>query len=233
MTMPTQPAGLEVKHARNIIAAAKHAGVKRIVCSTVARAEEHELFSTWDPNNAFRAGYWRSKKAVQDAVQAAGFERWTILQPAWIMTNWVAPNSFFYCQELQKEKVMVTAFGADTKIDLTSPADVGSFAVEALTQQDGSLKGKIVRLAGDELTIGEIADEMSRISGTEVTVRTRSDEEIEKLKGSNPLVGSQLWQRVDGSQVDLEEVKSYGVKTTTFKEFLESNKEALVTALDG
>jgi uncharacterized protein YbjT (DUF2867 family) len=73
-TMPTQPAELEIKHANNILIAAKRAGVKRVVCSTVTRAEEHESFSTWDPNNAFLVGYWRSKKTIQDAVQAAGFE---------------------------------------------------------------------------------------------------------------------------------------------------------------
>jgi hypothetical protein len=149
------------------------------------------------------------------------------------MTNWVAPMSGYYWQELKKEKTMETAFGPETKISLTSPGDVGSFAVKALTESKGVLKGKIVRLASEELAIGEMAEEMTRISGVKVKVRIRSDEEIERLKCSNPLVGTQMWQILDGSGVNLEKVKKYGVKMTTFKEYLETNKEDLVAALEG
>ena len=40
-----------------------------------------------------------------------------------------------------------------------------------------------------------------------------------------------MWQRLSGSQVDLLEVKGYGVEMTSFKDFLE-NKEALADAFD-
>jgi len=51
----------------------------------------------------------------------------------------------------------------------------------------GRLSGR-----GDQLMIAEVAREMSQVSGKEVNVRIRSNEEIEQLKESNPVVASQL-----------------------------------------
>lgn len=230
-TMPTRPSEDELRHVSNILTAAKDAGVSRIVYSSAARAEDHESFSTWDPNG-LQAGYWRTKTKIQEMVQHAGIESWTILQPAWIMTNWISPVSKWYWAELAAEKILVTAFGPETKVHLTDPADIGRFAVEALTSTSGVMVGKVIKVAGDELTIGEIAEAMTLVAGVEVSVKIRSDEEIEKLKGSNPFVASQLWQRLDGSRVDLQQVKSYGLEVTTFRKFSEANKAALLSALD-
>jgi hypothetical protein len=144
LTMPTQTLGLELKHAKNIIAASKAAGIKRAACSTATRAEENENFAFVVEGNPLMKTYWLSKKNVQAAVQAAGFESWTILQPV----------SAFYFKELKEEKVLASSFVEDTKIRLTDPEDIGSFAVQTFTEKEGELKGEIVKFASEGLTTG-------------------------------------------------------------------------------
>lgn len=234
-TSPTPVSEHEVTQATAIIAAAKAAGAQRIVYSSVTRAEEHESFPTWDPHGT-KAGYWTAKTRIQELVKDAGFAGWTILQPAFIMNNWISPMAKWYWPELAREHTLLTAFAADTLVHVTDPDDIGRFAVAALTSEATGLNGEVIRVAGDELTIVEIAREMSRVSGTEVKVKIRSDEEIDRLKGNNPFVLSQLWQRLTpiggGSQVDLGKVRSYGVPVTSFKEFLERHREALIEAFE-
>lgn len=233
LPMPSQNPGGELKQVQNIIATSKAAGIKRIVISTVARAEEGEKFAKLVPGNKHFSSYWPSKKAVQEAVQNAGFESWTILQPGWLMTNWIMPVSQFYFAELKKEKVIVMSVAEDTVLDLTAPEDIGSFAAKALSEEESGLENRIIKVAGERLTVGECADVISQVSGTKVGFRIKSDEDIEKEKNASPLVASQIWGKLEGSKIDLEQVKSYGVPLTTFKQFLENHKEQILAAVEG
>ncbi|TVY80894.1 NmrA-like family domain-containing protein [Lachnellula suecica] len=229
LSMGTQPASLEIEQAQNIIDASIAAGVKKAVCSTVTRAEEAEKFIGLVPGNPHFAAYWPTKKAVQDAVQTAGFETWTILQPAWLMTNWIAPVGPFFFSELKKDKLLDVALREDTIIYITAPDDMGSFALKAF---EGGLSGEIIRVASDGLTIGECASVVSEVSGVKVGWRIKTEEEVEKQKDINPLVASQIWARDEGPKVDLEKVRGYGIPLTGFREFLESHKEGLLEAID-
>jgi uncharacterized protein YbjT (DUF2867 family) len=227
--MGSKPAALEVQQAQNIINASLAVGVKKAVCSTVTRAEEAESFTGLVPGNTYFSAYWPTKKAVQDAVMNAGFESWTILQPAYIMTNWIAPVGPFYFSSLKKHKVLDASLREDTIIHVTAPDDIGSFALKAF---EGGLEGQIIRVASEGLTIGECARVVSEVSGRKVGWRIKSEEEVEREKDFNPLVASQIWQRTEGGQVDLEKVRSYGIPLTTFKQFLESHKERLIEAIE-
>lgn len=220
--------GLELEQAKNIIAASKSAGVKNAVLTTATRAEESENFAFMVKTNVFTVNMWKSKKSIQEAVQNAGFESWTILQPAWIMTNWVAPVSAFFWPALKSDKILTTCFAPDTKIDLTAPEDVGGFALKAF---EGGLNGEIVKIASEAPTIGECAEIMSQVLGVKISTQFTSEEDIEAQKNANPLVSAQLWGKYDGCRMDYDKMKAYGVPLTSFKEFLEIHKEQLVAAL--
>ncbi|CZR65361.1 uncharacterized protein PAC_15261 [Phialocephala subalpina] len=235
-TFPDQT--LELQHARNIVKAAQDAGIKHCVVSTATGAEGYLEYKSLDPSSVFLANYWASKKAVQDLVMKS-FERWTVLQPAWLMANWIAPHTAQYWPELASSHTMINAFGPGTKIDLCASDTVGAFALAAFEgsgserSQEGlmPLDGKIVKLAGDKLDIDEIAKVVGEVAGMEVAVRYRSEEEIEELKYVDPMVATQVWQRVDGCGVDIEETKKYGVELLTFREYLEERRDKVKAAL--
>lgn len=67
----TKEAGAELENALNIIAASVQAGVSHCIFASVVNAGKHEGFKNWSPTT-FRAGYWLTKAAIQDAVKNAG-----------------------------------------------------------------------------------------------------------------------------------------------------------------
>jgi uncharacterized protein YbjT (DUF2867 family) len=179
-----------------------------VIYSSAVRAEQHELFKTWDPNG-LRAGYWRAKSENQSQVMDAGFEVWTILQPAWLMANWIAPRSVWFWPTLATDRTMVSAFDPHKKVPLTAAADIAGFALRAFKEgADGQLANAIVPVAGDALTPAQMAEVMSAVTETNIAAKFMSSEEVEELKESNPMVMSQHWEAVEGPNTDLEQVKS-------------------------
>ncbi|KAF8860281.1 NAD(P)-binding protein [Acephala macrosclerotiorum] len=231
-TFPDQ--SLQIKHAKNVVKAAKDANIKHSlkgIVSTATGAESYLSQKSFDPSNVFLANYWANKKAVQDLVMEK-FERWTVLQPAWLMSNWIAPYSaMFWGPELASERVMINAFGPGTKIELCAGDTVGAFALAALTSTKSSFDKQIIKLASEQLTMEETAKTMGEVAGVEVGVRYRSEEEIESLKKVNPMVATHVWQRVDGSGADIEEVKEWGVELLTFREYLEGKSDKVKEAV--
>ncbi|KUJ06738.1 NAD(P)-binding protein [Mollisia scopiformis] len=233
MVSPTYPDQLlELTHAQNVITAALSTSppITHCVVSTATGAESHLSFASFDPNFAWLAIYWSNKKKIQDLVMQ-NFQKWTVLQPAWLMSNWLSPvAAFTWGEELKTDKVLLNAFGKGTKIELCAADTVGRFAVPALEGR-GDMQGKIIKLAGESLDMDEIARVVSEVGGVEVKVRYRSEEEVERLKGVSPIVATQVWQRVDGSGADVEEVRKWGIEMMGFKEYLGEHRDSLRAAL--
>lgn len=236
----TDPDG-ELKHAQNIIAACHAAGVTKIVYSSATRVSDYpemkadgrvEVGSSRDIHSS-------SKYRIQEAVKMAGFESWTILQPAWLMSNLLAPNVRFSFPELAERGLLKTAFEPETRLQVVDPKDVGAFAAEALTSSGGGfgpLIGQVVPLAGQEVTMGQIAEAINKcLQGKERSVKAEFmvGEEKEKMKVLNPMVDRQVWISKNGFGVDLEKVRGYGIPMGTLEEFLEREKVAMDQALTG
>ncbi|KAH6673853.1 hypothetical protein B0J14DRAFT_58166 [Halenospora varia] len=233
LTRPTMPSTIEIEHCKNMIQAAKSAGIKRCVISTVTLAESYRDFWHLVQGNSFMEGYWEAKSSIQHLVEEAGFEEWTILQPAWLMTNLISPGSDFYFPELKEERKLIVAWAEDTKLQLTAPDDVGRFAGRFLGKGMGweVMQGKKVRIASEELDVREICGVIREVGDVDVGYRIRSDEEIKGMTNMVPMCNTQWWQRVWGTRVDLEEVRGYGVELTMLREFLEGKSELLLRPL--
>lgn len=227
---PTDPPTDALLHARNLIAAAKSAGVTKVVCSTVVRAEEHlsfPMWAEWEASGSFMVGYWRTKAAIQALVQEAGFESWTILQPANLMTNWLPPLNPF----LWRDGELLSAYGEETDVPLTGFEDVGAFAVKAFTDSEGDLEGKVVRVVSDALKVGEMAAVIRRVAGVQVGVHELDEGEIEEEGEKNPTIPSQLWQRYDeGNKFNFGECKKFDIEMTSFRDLMEAHKAEVVAA---
>ncbi len=86
---------------------------------------------------------------------------------------------------------MIASFGPETKITLTTSEDVGAFALKASESETGGLRGKIVRVASEELMLYEIAGLMSEVSGRAVSAKLRSLEETKALLKMDPYGATQ------------------------------------------
>lgn len=227
MQLPSRPGnvGQETQQAKNLVSAAKTAGIAQIVHTSVARAGDHENFVDWDKGN-WMPSYWEEKAAAKNIVKEAGFTYWTILKPSMIMENLLPSKSAVVFPTLAQDKLF-TPLTPETKLDWISPADIGRFASEVFLQPE-KFNQKEFALVGDKLTMSEVAEMLTAVTGRRIETKTVTVEEAVELGFYEPAAQSHVWQNVEGYKVDPQEVAEFGIETESLKTYLERNKSLLL-----
>jgi uncharacterized protein YbjT (DUF2867 family) len=220
-----EDAEAEVRHAQNILAASKRAGIAHVIYSSAIGVDRHESFFKADPES-FLGNYFRSKRAIEEEVQTGGYETWTILRGVTFMSNFLIPSASFMFPELTAEGRLVSAYTPDTKILLVDPEAIGGFGFAAFSNPQ-KFGGKDIDIAAEALGVQQMATLMEKVSGKKIEVRFRTEEEVEALKGANPIIASQVKLRNQPPWVSIQEVKAWGVPLRSFEEYLEEEKDRL------
>ncbi|MBP2337551.1 uncharacterized protein YbjT (DUF2867 family) [Saccharothrix coeruleofusca] len=194
----------EVRHGRNLVEAAKAAGVPQFVHTSVYGAGAHRATPGWGEGK-WDEHYWESKAHTQDLVREAGFRHWTLLKPAAFMeslTGWTPLFGQWW------EGGFVTAMREDTLIPLVAVNDIGTAAAGAFAEPE-RFHGVELDLAGDLLTVGGIAATLSRALGREIPVLPPD--------GLDPaIVTLHEWMNVVDTPVRPEHAHALGLPTTDF-----------------
>lgn len=218
---PPDDPGAEVRHGRNLVEAARQAGVTAFVHTSVARAGRQHEFAGW-AEGRWPVGYWNGKSGVNDIVRDAGFARWTILKPAYMLDNFVPPKVVWMYPAL-RNRVIETAMAPDAKLDVLAASDVGRFVVAAFADPE-RLSGKEIDLACAKVTMPEVAQLISAATGVAVASRTHSAAELIEKGYVSGLVDSHLWANVEGYRVDIARAASFGISLETPKEWCNRNR---------
>lgn len=227
LQMGTHPGnkGAETQHARNLVAAAKAAGVAQIVHTSVARAGEHENFTDWDKGR-WEPLYWEEKAAAINIVKEAGFSHWTIIKPPLIMENLLPSKSETLFPTIVQGKLF-SALQPETILDWISPKDIGRFAAEAFAQPEKFNK-KEFAIVGDKLTLPEVAATLYSLTGRKFEVKTITQEEAVALGFHELSHQSFSWMNVEGYKVDPQAAAGFGIQPESLKTYLERNKSLLM-----
>lgn len=143
---------------RNVIAAAKRAGVKRIIYTSLLRADSSPLVDLAVEHSATEA-----------ELKASGLP-YTILRNGWYTEN--------YTGSIPVALANGAFFGSagDGRISSATRADFAEAAAVAAT--DAAHDGKTYELAGDEAyTLSDLAAELSRQTGRTIPYRNLSEAE--------------------------------------------------------
>ncbi|RAO69305.1 uncharacterized protein BHQ10_005317 [Talaromyces amestolkiae] len=214
---------LELRHAKNIIQAAKEAGtVDSIVYSSVTMTGKHESFPNWGPDYPM-GWYWTSKAEIESHVRSAGFTHWTILRPAFLMYNYVSPVADFMFPELSTRHTFLTAYNPGNAMTVFDPDDLGKFAAAAFLEPE-TYNHEEIDLGVEALTPKEITQSLTNAAGKDIKTEFYPAEEAAALSKVNPVIRSQLWANEVGYKVDFEALKKYPIKLTTFDEYLQREK---------
>jgi uncharacterized protein YbjT (DUF2867 family) len=207
----------ERRHGHALIEAALHAGVSHFVHTSVCEAGKHESFPRWGSAYWWEK-YWTDKWDVEEAVRRAGFERWTVLKPAFMMDNFAEPKAAFMFPHLQKGGI-VTAFTPDTKLQLIAADDIGAFAQEAFERPE-RFAGCNIDLAAEALTMEEVAGTLSRVLGVSVHARHVTPQAAEAAGLFQGWVRSQEWVNDVGYRADIASLAQYGIPLTPFAKWV-------------
>ena len=141
----------ELVQGTNVVDAAKAAGVRHLVYSSVGGAESQNSFYLehgWGPIEKWQ---------IEQRIRSLGVPA-TILRPAGFMEDFTSPARFFQHGSLN------VPWHDDLVVQLIAIDDIGAFA--ALTFADpGRYLGQAIEITGDRLTSPQIADALSAAAG--------------------------------------------------------------------
>lgn len=219
---PKDPA-IEPRNAANMVQAAQKAGIEQIVHTSVAGSN---LFPRWNKYQ-FLVDYNDHKYAVEELVRKGGFRSWTILHPCYFMENFIEPSATVMAPEL-KRGVLFGNMGADVPVKLNCGEDTARFARAAFENPE-KYHGKDINVAGDELSMAQIAETLGKVLGKPVTYeRVGPNEAVRRGLMEGTVLGHEWMEEVPGYGFDLSETKQYGVPLQTFEKWVIENREKIV-----
>ncbi|MEE4492026.1 NmrA family NAD(P)-binding protein [Streptomyces sp. BE230] len=199
----------ELAQATNLVDAAKAGGVRQFVQSSTSGVGEHTRVAGWAEGRwAAMADYFHTKQAIMDAVRGAGFDRWTVIKPAFFMENlpMLAPKG--------PRGGLLTVLKPDTELALVAVRDIGAAASHALRDPDRFHQVEL-ELAGDLLTMEQIAQTLSAAWGVPVTAPSMTVEEA--LAAGMPMWGAgHEWNNVVLQPARPALARELGIPLTTF-----------------
>ncbi len=187
--------------------AAKKAGVEHFVYSSVASANKN----TGIP-------HFESKWHTEEKVRNMGFPFYTIIRPVSFMENILNPRTW---PAIVKGS-LIMGLRPDAKQQIIAVEDIGRFGVIAF-EQPGGLNKEEIDIAGDELTVTEMAQVLSKTLGKQINAIPVPFEEMRKAM---PDFAKMIeWIDKTGYNVDIPGLaKKYGIRPMNFEHWVKKVK---------
>ncbi|MBA4116864.1 MAG: NmrA/HSCARG family protein [Rubrobacter sp.] len=193
----------EVRQGVQLADAAKEAGVEHYVYTSVGSAHRDTGIPHFD-----------SKYEVEEHVRASGVP-YTVLRPVFFMQNWE------YMREPILGGTLPQPLDPDKPFQMVAVEDIGVFAAMAFENPEGWI-GREVDLAGDELTMPEIADTFSRVIGRQVDYFQTPWDQFEEQMGEEYTV-MYRWFDEHGYEADIAGLRKEHPGLISFEQYLSTH----------
>lgn len=193
----------EVRQGVLLADAAKQAGVAHYVYTSVGSAHRH----TGIP-------HFESKWEVEQHIAKIGLPA-TILRPVFFMEN------FTTYSKPSPDGVLTMPMRPDRKLAMVALRDIGQFGAAAFIRPKDFL-GQAIDLAGDELTIPEVAALLTKATGRSIRFQEFPLDQVEAAMGHD-LATMFRWFNDVGYAVDVPGLKQkFGIPLTSFTEWVKT-----------
>jgi uncharacterized protein YbjT (DUF2867 family) len=210
---PGDPAG-EVRHAENVMSAARAAGIRHIVHTSVSAVAG---FSTdIDRVGESMVAYHANKLAAEAYARQAGAAL-TIIRPGIFMENVLRPSMYF-----RDDETMVLALDPDVPVAFVAVHDVGVAAATAFMQAE-RFDGVELELAGQMISFRDVAALVSRVTGRRIRVETDDGRGLVPA----PMAAAQRLITSDPSPAHPRFAHTLRIPLTSFAEWAAAHKESL------
>jgi uncharacterized protein YbjT (DUF2867 family) len=192
----------EEEQGKRLADVARKAGIQHLVYTSVASAHRR----TGIP-------HFENKKRIEDHVKGLGFPSYTILRPVFFMENLTSP---WFLPAIQQGSLAV-GVEPTTRLQMIAVRDIGKYAALAF-ENHAQLNGREIDIAGDELTMPETAQVLSRTTGHPVAFVRVPIEEVRKASADFATM-LEWFDRV-GYDVDIPKTsRESGVVPTRFADW--------------
>lgn len=193
----------EMRQGNNLVDAANRKEIRHFVYSSVVAADT----GTGIP-------HFESKDKIEEHLRNSGLP-YTIFRPVSFMENWLG------AKDQIEAGTLTLPLKPETRLQMIAVDDIGTFVAQAF-EHSGHWNGKTYELAGDEVSMQEIAQALGRAAGREVKYVQVPWDEFEKRTGSD-LTKMYRWFDESGYRVDIDAVRQQYPSLMTFERWLAKN----------
>lgn len=200
----TWEAGVEGEESqgKRIAELAKKAGVQHYVYTSVGSAHRKTGIPHFDNK-------WR----VEETVRGLRFPSYVILRPVFFMENFLSP---WFKPGIDQGKLMI-GIGPTTVLQMIAVRDIGKFGLQAF-ERHAELNGRAIDLAGDQRTMPDTVQVLSKATGTKIIFEQVPIAEVRKSSEDYALM-LEWFDRV-GYDVNISALeKQYGIKLLKLAEW--------------
>jgi len=196
----------ELKQGLNVVDAAKAENVRHFLYTSVGGAERSTKLPHFDV-----------KFEIETHLKSLGLP-YTIIRPVFFMENF---NAWFKPTEENGNLSLAVALKPETKLQIIATDDIGAFALKIFNNPEEYL-GKEIELAGDELTMPEVASVFTKVYGKETK---HVELPVDTLIANNKEVGLMFqWFIEKGYQADIKKLKEIHPGLMSFETWLSKQK---------
>jgi uncharacterized protein YbjT (DUF2867 family) len=198
----------EIRQGKNLAdAAAKNPEVKHFIYSSAAGA-------------ATKTGvpFFDSKATIEDHIRSLGLPS-TIYRPVYFMSNFSSPEMHAAIMK----GLMTMAIKPDKSLQMFAVEDLGEFVKMAFERPDEYI-GKALDLAGDEMTMSQVAAAFSRLIGRTVRYSYQPIEEVRRFNADAAKMFE--WLNEQGYHVDIAELIGLHPGLMSFETWLRKSRWA-------
>jgi len=193
----------EISQGINLVDVAKRAGISHFVYSSVGSADRKTGIPHFD-----------SKFQIEEHLRGSGL-RYTILRPVFFMENWLP------MRDTIEQGTLALPLTPDTRLQMISVDDIGVFVTMAF-ERPGHWEGRAVDLAGDELSMSDLALAFGRMIGRNVQYVQIPWDQFEETAGHEMTLMYRWFQDV-GYSVDIGALRQEHANMATFERWLQSH----------
>jgi uncharacterized protein YbjT (DUF2867 family) len=178
----------EIRQGKRLADLARQAGVSHFVYSSVGAADQGTGIPHFD-----------SKSHIEDHIRSLGMPH-TIFRPVYFMENW------FWMLDSIRQGALVQPLSPATRLAMVAVDDIGAFVALAFEFPD-RWRNRAFELAGDELTMTEIAARFGAKLGRDVQYVQAPWNQFESRAGHEMTV-MYRWFEDHGYNVDVSKVRA-------------------------
>lgn len=192
----------EEEQGKRFARVAKAAGVQHYVYQSVGSAHRN----TGIP-------HFENKWRVEEVIRSLGFPSFVVIRPVFFMENLLSP----WFKPSIDEGTLAFGLKPETRLQMIAVEDIGKYGLQAF-ENSGSLNGRAIDIAGDELTAPEMARILTEVAGREIRFQQVPIEAIRK--GSEDYALMLEWFDRVGYNADIEaNEQEFGIRPTSFEEW--------------